>query len=71
VTLHARYEQTGAGPLSDVRIEIRTASAWRAANRSPMLRGLLDLLPAASVADASSPGDDSPALPGGVRPRRR
>jgi DNA-binding transcriptional LysR family regulator len=48
-------------PLSDVRIEIRTAAAWRAANRSPLLRGLVDLLPAASVADASSPGDDGPA----------
>jgi DNA-binding transcriptional LysR family regulator len=35
-------------PLSDVRIEIRTAAAWRAANRSPLLRALIDLLPAAS-----------------------
>jgi DNA-binding transcriptional LysR family regulator len=35
-------------PLSDVRIEIRTAAAWRAANRSPLLRVLIDLLPAAS-----------------------
>jgi hypothetical protein len=25
-------------PLSDVRIEIRTAAAWRAANPSPLLR---------------------------------
>jgi DNA-binding transcriptional LysR family regulator len=41
-------------PLSDVRIEIRTAAAWRAANRSPLLRALIDLLPAA---DASQPAD--------------
>jgi DNA-binding transcriptional LysR family regulator len=34
-------------PLSDVRIDIRTAAAWRATNRSPLLRILLDLLPAA------------------------
>jgi hypothetical protein len=36
-------------PLSDVRIEIRTAAAWRAANPSPLLRALVDLLPAAAV----------------------
>jgi DNA-binding transcriptional LysR family regulator len=34
-------------PLTDVRIEIRTAAAWRAANRSPLVRALVDLLPAA------------------------
>jgi hypothetical protein len=34
-------------PLTDVRIEIRTAAAWRSANRSPLLRALVDLLPAA------------------------
>jgi DNA-binding transcriptional LysR family regulator len=32
-------------PLSDVEIEIRTAAAWRADNRSPLLRAVLDLLP--------------------------
>jgi DNA-binding transcriptional LysR family regulator len=36
-------------PLSDVRIEIRTAAAWRAGNRSPLLRALLALLPAADA----------------------
>jgi DNA-binding transcriptional LysR family regulator len=41
-------------PLSDVRIEIRTAAAWRPGNRSPLLRALLELLPAADV-DAESP----------------
>ena len=41
-------------PLSDVRIEIRTAAAWRAANRSPLLRALIDLLPRAD--GASEPG---------------
>jgi hypothetical protein len=35
-------------PLADVNIEIRTAAAWRAANRSPLLRALVDLLPAAN-----------------------
>jgi DNA-binding transcriptional LysR family regulator len=34
-------------PLTDVRIEVRTAAAWRAANRSPLLKQLLALLPAA------------------------
>jgi hypothetical protein len=34
-------------PLSDVSIEIRTAAAWRSANRSPLLRTLVDLLPPA------------------------
>src|SRR5919108_396023 len=34
-------------PLADVQIEIRTAAAWRASNRSPLLRALVDLLPAA------------------------
>jgi DNA-binding transcriptional LysR family regulator len=34
-------------PLTDVQIEIRTAAAWRAANRSPLLKALVDLLPAA------------------------
>ena len=34
-------------PLTDVQIEIRTAAAWRASNRSPLLRALVDLLPAA------------------------
>jgi DNA-binding transcriptional LysR family regulator len=35
-------------PLSDVRIEIRTAAAWRPGNRSPLLRSLLALLPPVS-----------------------
>lgn len=35
-------------PLSDVRIEIRTAAAWRAGNRSPLLAAVVDLLPAAA-----------------------
>jgi len=39
-------------PLSDVQIEIRTAAAWRSANRSPLLRALVDLLPAAGPAEA-------------------
>jgi DNA-binding transcriptional LysR family regulator len=33
-------------PLADVRIEIRTAAAWRAGNRSTLLRTLVDKLPA-------------------------
>jgi DNA-binding transcriptional LysR family regulator len=42
-------------PLSDVRIDIRTAAAWRATNRSPLLRTLLDVLPrAAEHSDATS-----------------
>jgi DNA-binding transcriptional LysR family regulator len=36
-------------PLTDVQIEIRTAAAWRASNRSPMLKALVDLLPPASL----------------------
>jgi DNA-binding transcriptional LysR family regulator len=50
-------------PLSDVQIEIRTAAAWRAANRSPLLRALVDLLPAAADdagATPSSPGEEVP-----------
>jgi DNA-binding transcriptional LysR family regulator len=46
-------------PLSDVRIEIRTAAAWRPANRSPLLRALVDLLPAADEASEPSPRDAS------------
>jgi hypothetical protein len=34
-------------PLSDVQIEIRTAAAWRASNRSSLLRALVNVLPAA------------------------
>jgi DNA-binding transcriptional LysR family regulator len=34
-------------PLNDVQIEIRTAAAWRTANRSPLLRAMIDLMPAA------------------------
>jgi DNA-binding transcriptional LysR family regulator len=40
-------------PLRDVRIEIRTAAAWRADNRSPLLRTLVDLLPPAAEAGVS------------------
>jgi DNA-binding transcriptional LysR family regulator len=40
-------------PLSDVQIEIRTAAAWRPANRSPLLRTLLSLLPNAEALDRS------------------
>ena len=47
-------------PLADVQIEIRTAAAWRAANRSPLLRTLVDLLPTA----ASPPGSTRSARPG-------
>jgi hypothetical protein len=36
-----------------VRIEIRTAAAWRAENRSTMLRALVAGLPAAEAAPAS------------------
>ena len=32
-------------PLADVRIEIRTAAAWRSTNRSPLLRALVAALP--------------------------
>jgi DNA-binding transcriptional LysR family regulator len=49
-------------PLSDVRIEIRTAAAWRAANRSPLLRRLVDLLPAAD--DAKEEGERPVEAPG-------
>jgi DNA-binding transcriptional LysR family regulator len=42
-------------PLTDVRIEIRTAAAWRPANRSALLRALVDSLPAASEASRVAP----------------
>jgi DNA-binding transcriptional LysR family regulator len=38
-------------PLTDVRIEVRTAAAWRPANRSPLLKQLIALLPTAEVAE--------------------
>jgi DNA-binding transcriptional LysR family regulator len=40
-------------PLTDVQIEIRTAAAWRASNRSQLLRALVDLLPAAEAVEGS------------------
>jgi DNA-binding transcriptional LysR family regulator len=36
-------------PLTDVNIEVRTAAAWRPANRSPLLKQLIGLLPIAAV----------------------
>jgi hypothetical protein len=51
-------------PLSDVHIQIRTAAAWRAANRSPLLRTLVDLLP-----PATEPGSDDAGAPRPVRSR--
>jgi DNA-binding transcriptional LysR family regulator len=42
-------------PLTDVQIEIRTAAAWRASNRSPLLRALVDLLPDAADRPAQVP----------------
>lgn len=61
ITLSARSWLDGVEgivwrPLSDVRIDIRTAAAWRATNRSPLLRTFLDLLPA-----AAEHGDGEPA----------
>jgi DNA-binding transcriptional LysR family regulator len=46
-------------PLSDVRIEIRTAAAWRPGNRSPLLRSLLALLPTADMQVAERARDGS------------
>jgi hypothetical protein len=48
-------------PLAGVRIEIRTAAAWRADDRSPLLRTLVGLLPAADAgpADAQPEGSRS------------
>jgi DNA-binding transcriptional LysR family regulator len=42
-------------PLTDVRIEIRTAAAWRPENRSPLLRTFVDLLPAAAAEQDGAP----------------
>jgi hypothetical protein len=39
-----------------MRIEIRTTAAWRAANRSPLLRTLVELLPAAAEEGAPAYG---------------
>jgi DNA-binding transcriptional LysR family regulator len=36
-------------PLTDVRIEVRTAAAWRPANRSPLLKQLIGSLPVAAL----------------------
>jgi DNA-binding transcriptional LysR family regulator len=45
-------------PLTDAVIEIRTAAAWRASNRSKLLQSLVDLLPAAATpARNESPRD--------------
>jgi DNA-binding transcriptional LysR family regulator len=48
-------------PLADVRIEIRTAAAWRVGDRSPLLRALVATLPA---------GDLEPAPTEAARRRR-
>ena len=40
-------------PIADARIEIRTAAAWRAANRSPLLQRLVALLPAEPGGDVT------------------
>jgi DNA-binding transcriptional LysR family regulator len=45
-------------PLTDAEIEIRTAAAWRASNRSRLLRTLVDLLPAASTPVAEESPED-------------
>jgi DNA-binding transcriptional LysR family regulator len=42
-------------PLDGVRIEIRTAAAWRTANRSPLLHALVGLLPPAAEDAAATP----------------
>ena len=42
-------------PLSDVQIEIRTAAAWRSANRSPLLKAMVDVLPVVEAGPALSP----------------
>jgi hypothetical protein len=39
--------------LTAVRIEIRTAAAWRVENRSPLLRALVAELPTGEAAPAS------------------
>jgi DNA-binding transcriptional LysR family regulator len=49
-------------PLADVRIEIRTAAAWRATNRSPLLGTLVALLPPAAESETAPASD--PARPG-------
>jgi DNA-binding transcriptional LysR family regulator len=40
-------------PLSDVQIEIRTAAAWRSANRSPLLKAMVDVLPVVAPDETS------------------
>ena len=44
-------------PLSDVEIEIRTGAAWRPANRSPLLRTLVGLLPVSAPASGRTAAD--------------
>jgi DNA-binding transcriptional LysR family regulator len=39
-------------PLTDPEIQVRTAAAWRASNRSPLLHALVDLLPDAAETGA-------------------
>jgi DNA-binding transcriptional LysR family regulator len=53
-------------PLADATIEIRTAAAWRPGNHSPLLRALVDSLPAGALSDAPSPAPPAtPASPAG------
>ena len=47
--LHHPYR----GALSDVQIEIRTAAAWRSANRSPLLKAMVDVLPVVAADETS------------------
>jgi DNA-binding transcriptional LysR family regulator len=49
-------------PLTDVRIEVRTAAAWRTANRSPLLKQLVGLLPAAHEAPSQADPTRTPAF---------
>jgi DNA-binding transcriptional LysR family regulator len=57
-------------PLEGVRIEIRTAAAWRTADRSPLLRTLVGLLPAAAEDDDAATRPRRPPRSAGPRSSR-
>lgn len=50
-------------PIANACLEIRTSAAWRAANRSPLLRSLVQHLPAEANVQTKSETTSTRAVP--------